>query len=361
MRLRARTLGIAATGTAIALLAAACGTSSPSTTSTGAGASSSTTASSTTASSTSAASTTIGFILKPVSNPYFAAMDQGAQAEAAKLGVHLTVDAAANLADAAGQANALSALIAHGYSCYIANPVDSTNLVQPLLQAKSQHKPIVNIDLPISPSAASAAGLHLATYIGTDNVAAGKLMATQLASMLPSGSQVAIIGGLASDPTSQARIKGFTEGAAGKLDIVQTVAGNWDRATALADATGIIETHPALKGFFVANGDMALGVQRAIGTAGKQGEIDTTAIIGDTAVLQEVKAGTMAAVVEQFPYTIGAMGVQACTAAAQGKTLPASVATPAEVVTQSNAAQALADFPKPFQSFSDPFTSLLGG
>lgn len=356
MRHRARTLGIAATGTAIALLAAACGTSSPSTTSTSAGASNSSTAG-----STRAASVSIGFILKPVNNPYFAAMNQGAQAEAGKLGVHLTVDAAANLADAAGQANALSALIAHGYSCYIANPVDATNLVQPLLQAKSQHKPIVNVDLPISASAAQAAGLHLDTYIGTDNVAAGRLMATQLAKMLPSGSQVAIIGGLASDPTSQARIKGFTEGAAGKLHIIQTVAGNWDRATALADATGIMETHSSLKGFFVANGDMALGVQRAIATAGKQGKIDTTAIIGDTAVLQQVKAGTMAAVVEQFPYTIGAMGVQACTAAAQGKALPASVATPAEVVTQSNAAQALAAFPQPFQSFNDPFTTLLGG
>jgi ABC-type sugar transport system substrate-binding protein len=350
MSLRARTLGIAAMGTALALLAAACGTSSPSTTSTSTGVTS----------STKPSSVSIGFILKPISNPYFAAMNQGAQAEAGKLGVSLTVDAASNLADAAGQANALSALIAHGYSCYIANPVDSTNLVQPLLQARSQHKPIVNVDLPISTSAAQAAGLQLATYIGTDNVAAGKLMATQLASMLPSGSQVAIIGGLASDPTSQARIKGFNEGAAGRLDIVQTVAGNWDRATALADATSIMEAHPNLKGFLVANGDMALGVQRAIGTVGKQGKIDTTAIIGDTAVLQEVKAGTMAAVVEQFPYTIGALGVEACTAAAEGKHLPTSVATPAEVVTQSNASQALAAFPKPFQSFSDPFTSLLG-
>ncbi|MHB1802631.1 MAG: substrate-binding domain-containing protein, partial [Actinomycetes bacterium] len=309
---------------------------------------------------TGASSVTIGFILKPVSNPYFAAMNQGAAAEAKSLGVHLTVDAAANLSDAAGQANALSALIAHGYSCYIANPVDSTNLVQPLIAAQSQHKPIVNVDLPISSTAAQAAGVNLATYIGTNNVAAGQLAATQLAKMIPAGSQVAIIGGLASDPTSQARIKGFNEGAVGKLKVVQTVAGNWDRATALSDATSIMQTHPNLKGFFVANGDMALGVQRAIGSAGRQGKVDTIAIIGDTAVLQEVKAGTMAAVVEQFPYTIGAMGVEACVAAAEGKSLPATAATPAQVVTQSNAAQALAAFPKPFGAFSDPFAGLIG-
>lgn len=309
--------------------------------------------------SSSSPTKSIGFILKPINNPYFATMDKGAETEAAKLGVHLTVDAAADLTAAASQGAALSALIAHGYSCYIANPVDATNLVQPLVAAQHQHKPIVNVDLPISASAAQAAGVHLATYIGTNNVAAGKLAADQLAKMLAPGSQVAIIGGPASDPTSQARIEGFTEGASGKLQIVQTAAADWVQATALADATAIMERYPNLKGFFVANGEMALGVQRAIGTAGKQGKVDTIAIIGDTAVLQEVKVGTMAAAVEQFPYTIGQMGVQACTAAAEGKHLPSLVATPVEVVTQATAAKALAAFPEPFQTFTDPFTSLL--
>ncbi len=302
---------------------------------------------------------TIGFALKPLNNPYFATMNQGATYEAKKLGDHLTVVTASSLSDITGQANRLSALISHGYDCYIANPDNATNLVQPLTQAMAQHRPIVNVDLPISQSAAKAAGVKIDTYIGTNNIQAGKVAATELAKLIPPESQVAMIGGLASDPTSQARLKGFTEGAAGKLDIVQTVAGNWVRATALSDAAAILQARPALRGFFVANGDMALGVQRAIDAAGKQGKVDVIAIIGDTAVLKEVESGTMAAVVEQFPYTIGAMGVQACTAAAEGKKLPANVATPVQVVTKGNAAQALASFPKPFEAYSDPFTSLL--
>lgn len=300
----------------------------------------------------------VGFILKPVSNPYFSTMNQGATAAAKKLGVHLTTEDAANLADAAGQANALSTLISNKYSCYLVNPVDPTNLVEPLVAAQNQHRPIVNIDLPISSSAAKNAGVTINSYIGTNNVAAGKLAAKQLEKMIPAGAKVAIIGGLASDPTSQARIKGFKEGAAGKLDIVQAVAGNWNREKALNDATSIMQKQPGLKGFFVANGDMALGVQRAIGFAGKQGKVDTIAVIGDTAVIKEIKNGTMAAAVEQFPYTIGQMGVQACVAAATGKTLPTSVATPVEVITKSNAAKALKAFPQPFKPFNNPFTAL---
>lgn len=53
------------------------------------------------------------------------------------LGVHLTTQDAANFADATGQANALSA---HGCTCYLANPVDATNLVQPLIEAERQHR-----------------------------------------------------------------------------------------------------------------------------------------------------------------------------------------------------------------------------
>lgn len=307
----------------------------------------------------SASTISVGFILKPISNPYFSTMGQGASAEAAQLGVHLTTEDAANLADATGQANALSALISHGYSCYLVNPVDATNLVEPLVEAQGQHRPIVNIDLPISPSAAKAASVHIDTYIGTDNVAAGKLAALQLEKMIPAGSKVAVIGGLASDPTSQARIRGFKDGAAGKLDIVQTVAGNWNRETALNDATTIMQKQPDLGGFFVANGDMALGVQRAIGIAGRQGKVDIIAVIGDTAVIKEIKVGTMAAAVEQFPYTIGQLGVQACVASARGKTLPMSIATPIQVITRANAAQALAAFPQPFEPFSNPLISLV--
>jgi hypothetical protein len=43
-----------------------------------------------------------------------------------------------------------------------------------------------------------------------------------------------------------------------------------------------------------------------------------------------------------------------------GKTLPANVTAPVLVVTKDNATQALTSFPKPFSSYSDPFTSLIG-
>ena len=62
--------------------------------------------------------------------------------------------------------------------------------------------------------------------------------------------------------------------------------------------------------------------------------------------------------VAQYPYAIGQMGVEACKAAGAGKTLPANVAAPVELVTKDNADQAIAATPKPFGQYTDPFTEL---
>jgi ribose transport system substrate-binding protein len=115
-----------------------------------------------------------------------------------------------------------------------------------------------------------------------------------------------------------------------------------------------------LSGFFVANDDMALGVSRAIADAGKQGQVQVVSVDGIQDALKAVQAGTLSATVSQYPYTIGAMGIEACKAAMAGKTLPANVTAPVLVVTKDNAAQALASFPKPFASYNDPFSSLIG-
>jgi ABC-type sugar transport system substrate-binding protein len=314
-------------------------------------------------SSTGGSSTSSGnrvaAIIKGLDNPFFQAMQQGIQTQASTQGSSVTVQAAASITDTTGQADKLQAMAGQNYDCYLVNPISQTNLVQPLVQVAHSGKYIVNIDNPIDPNAAKTAGLKISTYIGTNNISARNMAAAEMAKLLPSGGDVALIGGIAGDVTSQARLNGFQQGLPGNIHVVQTIAANWDRPTALTDATNIMRARPDLKGFFVANDDMALGVTRAISDAGKQGQIKVVSVDGIQDALKAIQAGTLSATVSQYPYTIGAMGMEACKAAAAGKTLPANVPAPVLVVTQANASQALASFPKPFSSYTDPFTSLI--
>src|SRR3989441_13026818 len=276
------------------------------------------------------------------------------------LSINVTVQAATSITDTTGQADKLQAVAGQNYGCYIVNPISGTNLVQPLVPISQANKPIVNIDNPISTDAAQSAGLKISTYIGTDNVSAGKLAASEMAKLLPNGGDVALIGGIAGDVTSQARLTGFQEGLPSNIRVVQPVAADWVRQEALTDAGNILRARPTLKGFFVANDDMGLGVSRALADAGKQGQVQVVSVDGIQDALKAVQAGTLSATVSQYPYTIGAMGMEACKAAMAGKTLPTNVTAPVLVVTKDNASQALASFPKPFSSYPDPFATLIG-
>ncbi|MEV6600941.1 substrate-binding domain-containing protein [Actinoplanes sp. NPDC051346] len=311
--------------------------------------------------STAGGQAKIAAVIKGLDNPFFQSMEQGIKDQGATAGITPTVQAANSITDTAGQADRLTALAGQDFSCYIVNPITGTNLVQGLAQLAAQKKTIVNIDSPVDASAAKAASATPATYIGTNNESAGEKAGAHMATLVPANAKVAAIGGIAGDVTSGARVDGFTKAVSGKLQLVQTVAANWERQEALTQATNVMQAHSDLAGFFVANDDMGLGVAQAVANAGKTGKVHIISVDGNKDALTAVKSGGIDAVVAQYPYAIGLMGMEACQAAAAGKTLPASVEAPVELVTKENADKALASTPKPFGDYEDPFKALIGG
>ncbi|MEU4228606.1 substrate-binding domain-containing protein [Nonomuraea sp. NPDC026600] len=309
--------------------------------------------------SASAAVPNVAAVIKGLDNPFFQTMKQGMDEQAKAGGVALTVQAATSITDTTGQADKLNGLAGQPYNCFVVNPITGTNLIQGLAKIGAQNKPIVNIDSPIDAGAANSANVKLATYIGTDNAEAGKMAGQRMIELVPSGGDVAVVGGISGDVTSGARVEGFQQGIGTKLKVVQTVAANWDRQTALTAATDLLRAHPDLKGFFVANDDMGLGVSRAIANAGQTGKVKVISVDGVKDALEAVKAGTLDGTVAQYPYAMGLMGIEACQAATAGKTLPGTVKSPVELVTKDNADKALAATPKPFGTYADPFKSLI--
>ncbi|WP_082523024.1 substrate-binding domain-containing protein [Geodermatophilus sp. Leaf369] len=335
-----RTLTAVAAGTATLTLLAACGGGDDTSAADGEGAS------------------TVAAVIKGLDNPFFQAMEDGINAAADEQGVDVTVQAAQSITDTTGQADRLTALAQQDFGCYVVNPISGSNLVQGLAQIARQDVPIVNIDSPVDADAAEEAGADITTYIGTDNSDAGAQAGQQMIDAVGSG-QVAVIGGIAGDVTSGARVDGFTGAVDGTLDVVQTVAADWERQKALTAATDILAANPDLVGFFAANDDMGLGIARAVANAGRTGEVAVISVDGNEEALQAVADGELTATVAQYPYAIGQMGVEACVAATQGADLPAEVTAPVAVVTTENAADALAAFPAPFEEFEDPLADLI--
>ncbi|HEX2527930.1 MAG TPA: substrate-binding domain-containing protein [Geminicoccus sp.] len=301
--------------------------------------------------------TRVAAVIKGLDNPFFQYMRQGIDAKAGELGAEVNIQAASGMGDSTGQADRLSAVAMQDYGCYLVNPISVSNLVQALVPVAQKKAPIVNIDSVVDPVQAEAAGITINTYIGTDNVAAGILAGEEMLRLLPNGGKVALIAGVVGDVGSNARIKGFEQAVQGKLEVVQMVSADWDREKALTAADTILRAHPDLAGFFAANDVMALGVQRAVMAAGSEAKV--IGLDGITDALQSVAAGELAATVSQYPWVVGAMGLEACVAAASGKTLPAKVDAPVQLITKANAATAIQNFPQPAEAYPDPFRDLL--
>ncbi len=297
----------------------------------------------------------IAAVIKGLDNPFFQAMEDGINAQAQDSGAQVEIQAATSITDTTGQAEKLTAMAQQDYNCFVVNPISGTNLVQALAPVAAKDTPIVNIDSPIDADAAAEADVTPATYIGTDNTEAGGKAGQYMIDTISSG-KVALIGGIAGDVTSQARLDGFTAAVQGKLDIVQTVAADWERQKALTAATDLMQANPDLKGFFAANDDMGLGIARAVANAGKTGEIAVISVDGNEDALKAVKSGDLTATVAQYPYEIGVLGVQACEAVLAGQDIPTEIVSPTALVTSENADQAISAFPAPFEEFDNPLS-----
>jgi ABC-type sugar transport system substrate-binding protein len=297
-------------------------------------------------------------VIKGVENPFFATMRDGMLATARRHGVSLHLDAAVGLQDTAGQAARLASLDGPEPACYVINPINPTNLIQALAEVPGD-PPIVNIDSPVDQRAARAEGVTITTYIGTDNVAAGRVGANAMAGFVDDGARVAVIAGIPGDVGSGARASGFKDSARGRFDVVQTIAADFDRERARLAAEALLRADPEIQGFFAVNDEMALGVAAAVRAAGRRGDVAVVGMDGIRAALAAVRRGALSATVAQYPYAIGRLGVEACLASARGKSVPATVDAPVQIVTRENAAHAQANFPQPATPFDDPLAGLL--
>ncbi len=297
----------------------------------------------------------IAIVTRDFTNPYWAALRDGALAEGKAQGVEVTVKAGKNETDSQGENAQIRTLAGQDYNCFGVVPVNSTNVITPLVPVARKKIPILNLDTQISPSASKKAGVSYATFIGSDNLSAGEKAGRQLLKALGGKGNVAVLQGIAGEQNGINRLKGFKKVTDGKLKIVSSQPADYDQNKALTVTRAMLQAHPDIKGIFAANDTMGLGAAQAVKNAGKQGKIKIISVDGIQEMLNSVKKGVNTGTISQYPYAEGQMAVQACMALVAGKKIPKRVVAPIEFINKENVDKAISSFPKPFTKFSDPF------
>jgi ribose transport system substrate-binding protein len=287
------------------------------------------------ASAEAAAKKRIALLLYSHGFQFMVALDRGAQAEAKKLGVGITV--LDGQSDSQVQTQQIEDLLTRGVDAIIISANDSKQIVPAIREANAAKVPVIALDAVIAP------GPDVVTYVGFANADGARMAAKYMLGHVSAGSVLELEGALGAYH-AQERHRGFAEGVASDARIkVVSKPAEWLAENAQAMTADAVTSIPNLVGIFSHNDEMIGGVMAALRqtnkltTIGTPGHIVVVGIDGTPDALERIRAGTEDATVNQDPFKMGAIAVDSAMAAIEGKTVPKQQLLPPVLVTKANA------------------------
>ncbi|KPI01723.1 Periplasmic binding protein domain containing protein [Actinobacteria bacterium OK074] len=271
-----------------------------------------------------------GLAVSTLNNPFYVQLRAGAQAEAKKLGVDLTVTDAQN--DASQQANQMQNFTSSNLDAIIVNAVDSDAAGPSVAAADKAKIPVIAVDRTVNKASVD-------TLVASDNVKGGELSARTLAEKLGGSGKIVILQGTAGTSAARERAQGFAAGlkAYPGIEVVAQQPADFDRTKGLDVMSNLLQAHSDVKGVLAANDEMALGAVKALGSkAGSS--VSVIGFDGTPDGLTAVKNGSMYASVAQQPTKLGEIAVDNALKAYDGKKVPQTIKVPVKVVTKENVA-----------------------
>ncbi|MDW3182045.1 sugar ABC transporter substrate-binding protein [Roseobacter sp.] len=275
----------------------------------------------------------VGLIMKSLANEFFQNMLAGAEAHAEKRGDYeLRAVGMQNETDFESQINAVENFITQGVDAIVVAPADSKAMVRPLKRAMEAGIVVINFDVALDEGAKEQQGVELA-FVGPDNRGGAKLAGDALGTALGEGAKVVIIeGNPGADNATQRRL-GFEDAVAEhKLNLLDSRTAHWETEEANQVFATMLTANPDIQGVMAANDSMAIGVVKALESAGRS-DIKVVGFDAIPAVLPMIEDGRLLASVDQFGQEMAANSIDlALDVLAGGPQLEGWVKTPIELV-----------------------------
>ena len=285
----------------------------------------------------------VSLITKDSTNPFFVAMQEGAKAKAAEIGVDLTVGSGKEEGDDAGQIELIENAIAQGQAGILITPM-SVNVNDAIKKARDAGLYVIALDTPTDPPDV------VDITFATDNCLAGEAIGQWAAGKL--NGEKAVIAELVifndrvvsvdycrangflkgmgievptlEDMTSPAPTGSYTTGAGGEYEIVCLEATGANEAGGKTGMETCLSKNPDINVVYTINEPTAFGAAEALKAAGKTigQDVLVVSVDGGLAGVEAVKAGTIQATSQQYPLRMASLGVEAIKTIADGGAAP---------------------------------------
>jgi len=281
---------------------------------------------------------TIALVMKTANNPFFIDMEKGAREAADKLGVDLLVQAAEREVDVEKQMQIIENLIQRQVDALCITPSGSKEIVPAIVKANKAKIPVLIVDTRVDETTLKEAGGQIATFIGSDNFAGGKIAGKKIVESLGGRGKVAVLEGIPGHETGDARLGGFHEALQehSGIEVIASQTANWERALGYNVFQNLLQSNPDIQALFACNDMMALGAVEAIAAAGKTGEIIVVGFDAIDDARSAIQKGEMHGSIAQFPSEMGRLAVEKAVDLLNGKTIADYIPTKIELVAKEN-------------------------
>ncbi len=281
----------------------------------------------------------IGYLMKNTTDTFTRTLNEAAEARMQELVDAGVIDDFVSLdgnTDPIMQVNQTADLINMGVDVILVAPAEAEGSSPILTTAKEAGIPVVVVNSKTNNTDELAA-----SFVGSNDVDGGKMMADFIKSKIPGGGGYAHLQGVIGNSAQIQRGQGLHEvlDSDSNWTMLAEQSGEWQGEKAIKFAEDWLALYgDNLNAIMCDNDDMATAVKGAMNAAGRE-DIVVIGIDGTKTAMAMVKSGEADGSILQDAKAQGTQAVDVCADIIQGKSVQKSIMVPFALLTQANVEQ----------------------
>ncbi len=260
----------------------------------------------------------IGVVPKATSHVFWVAVEKGARAAGAELGVDIEWNGAPAETEYARQIQIVDSMINRRVDGLAVAATERKILVATIDRA-------IKLGIPVTIFDSGIESENYMSFVATDNYEGGKLAGRSLARLIGGKGKVGLILHAPGSASTMDRERGFQDVLKAEFPEIKIAAeqyGMADRAKARAAAENMLTAHPDLAGFFGSSEPSTTGASLAVRGRGLAGKVKVVAFDASDNLVADMRDGVIQAMVVQDPFKMGFEAVRTVVDKLNGKTPP---------------------------------------
>lgn len=272
----------------------------------------------------------IALIMSHMTNSFVTTVSEAAKEKGTELGYEVVVFDSNK--DANTQVGQIEQAASQGFSGILVEPVSADGVVPGLIAANDAGVPIATLVQKASEQDLAA------TYIGGDDVNAGKLEMTEALKAIGGEGNIGVLYGPMGSEGMLNRQEGYNQALKENPNVKVAFegSGNWATAEAMTLVESWLSSGTELKAIVSQNDGMAAGAVQAIENAGQAGKIQVFGVDATEDGLAAIADGGMQGTVSQDTPGIGRLAVETMVKIIGGEKVEPEVLTTAVWITKDN-------------------------